>query len=57
MVVLLVYDAGACPATLVVHSRDGRTWLSPADAPGKLLSRKLAVTIRAMLASNAFSLH
>lgn len=53
MVVLLVYGVDACPATLVVHSRDGRTWLSLADVPGQRPSRKLAATIRTTLASNA----
>lgn len=55
MVVLLVYGADACPATLVVHGHDGRTWLSLADVPGQRPSRKLAATIRTMVAANALS--
>ena len=56
MVVLLVYGTDVCPATLVVHGRDGRTWLSLADVPGQRPSRKLVTSIRSMLATNVFSL-
>jgi hypothetical protein len=57
MVVLVVYGPSAAPATLVVHSRDGHTWLSPADDPGKRLSRKLVAAFRAKLSSDNSPLH
>lgn len=55
MVVLLVYGRDAYPATLVVHGRDGRTYLSLADTPGQRPSTKLAATIFTALSPEAFS--
>ena len=57
MVVLLVYGTEACPATLVVHGRDGRTYLSLADTGGWQPSPRLAATIFAALSLEAFSYH
>ncbi|MGB3717529.1 MAG: hypothetical protein WA996_24145 [Candidatus Promineifilaceae bacterium] len=57
MVVLLVYGNDACPATLVVHGRDGRTYLSLANAPGQRPSPELAVAVFAALTPDAFSHH
>ena len=57
MVVLLVYGTEACPATLVVHGRDGRTHLSLADTPGQRPSQGLAASIFITLSLEAFSYH
>ncbi len=57
MVVVLVYGTDACPATLVVHERDGRTYVSLVDTPGQRPSPKLAATIFAILSLEAFSYH
>lgn len=45
MVVLLVYDRDGGPATLVLHGRDGRTYLSLTDSPGQRPPPKLAAAI------------
>jgi hypothetical protein len=55
MVVLLVYGKDACPATLVVHGRDGSTYLSLADTPGQRPSPKLAATIFTTLSQETYS--
>ncbi|HSG14722.1 MAG TPA: hypothetical protein VLE70_00190 [Anaerolineae bacterium] len=55
MVVLLVYGRDAGPATLVLHGRDGRTYLSLADTPGQRPSPKLAATIFAALSLDALA--
>lgn len=55
MVVLLVYGRDTCPATLVVHGRDGRTYVSLADIPGQRPSPKLAATIVATFSLEPFS--
>jgi hypothetical protein len=57
MVVLLVYGRDACPATLVVHGRDGRTYLSLADTPGQRPTPRLAATIFTALTLDTFSQH
>jgi hypothetical protein len=57
MVVLLVYGTDACPATVVVHGRDGRTYLSLADTPGQRPSSRLTATIVATLSLEAYSFH
>lgn len=57
MVVLLVYGPDACPATLVVHGRDGCTYLSLVSIPGQRPSPRLAVTIFDTLSLEAFSDH
>lgn len=57
MVVLLVYGTDAYPATLVVHGRDGRNYLSLADTPGQRPSPKLAATIFTALTIDTFSHH
>lgn len=49
LVVLLVYGTDAYPATLVIHGRDRRTFLSLADSTGQRPSPKLAATIFASL--------
>lgn len=45
MVVLLVYSRDGGPATLILHGRDGRTYLSLADTPGQRPPPKLAAAI------------
>jgi hypothetical protein len=55
MVVLLVYGPDACPATLVVHECDGRTYMSLVDAPGQRPSPRLTATIFAALTLDTFS--
>lgn len=55
MVVLLVYGIDAYPATLVVHGRDRRTYLSLADPPGQRPSPKLAATILTTLSQETIS--
>ena len=35
MVVLLVYGEAPLPATLILHSNDGRTWLSLVNTPAQ----------------------
>ncbi len=55
MVVLLVYGTDACPATLVVHGRDGHTYLSLADTPGQRPASRLTATIFTALTLDAFS--
>lgn len=57
MVVLLVYGADACPATLVVHERDGHTNMSLVDTPGQRPSSRLTATIFAALTLDSFSHH
>ena len=57
MVVLLVYGTDACPATLVVHERDGHTNMSLVDTPGQRPSSRLTATIFAALTLDAFSHH
>lgn len=57
MVVLLVYGADACPATLVVHERDGSTNMSLVDTPGQRPSSILTATILAALTLDSFAHH
>jgi hypothetical protein len=54
MVVLLVYGMDARPATLVLHGRDGRTYLSLANSPGQRPPRKLTAAVLAALKPDAF---
>ncbi len=53
MVMLLVYGTDACPATLEIHGRDGRTYLSLADTPQQRPSPKLTATIYAALSQES----
>lgn len=50
MVVLLVYGKESDPATIVLHSQDGKTWLSLVEAPGIAANRTLEAAIRRSLA-------
>jgi len=49
MVVLLVYGDAAEPATLILHSNDGQTWLSIAETPDQKRNPKLVTAIRNVL--------
>jgi hypothetical protein len=57
MVVLLVYGRDAYPVTLVVHGRDGQSYLSLADTDGQRSSPRLAATIFAALSLEASAYH
>jgi len=46
MIVLLVYNDAALPATLILHGNDGQTWLSLVDTPGQKTDVKLAAAIK-----------
>ena len=45
MVVLLVYEKGALPTTLLIHSSNGRSWLSLTDFPGQRPTPSLRAAI------------
>lgn len=49
MIVLLVYRNEDNPATLVIHSQDGRTWLSLAGPTGQRADQHLDASIRHVL--------
>ena len=49
MVVLLVYRKQDDPATLIIHSQDGRTWVSLAGPVGKRANQHLEAAIRRAL--------
>jgi hypothetical protein len=52
LVVLLVYGGGSTPATLLLHSNDGRTWLSMIDNPSQAPDAGLALHIGRALRNN-----
>lgn len=56
MVVLLVYGADVYPASLVVHGRDGRTYVSLVSSPGQRPPRELAVRLPSALGAAASSM-
>ena len=49
LIVLLVYGSGAEPATLILHSNDGQTWLSIAEQPDQRPSPAAIGAIRRAL--------
>lgn len=55
MVVFLVYGQDACPASLIIHGRDGLTYLTLADTPGQRPSANLVAAIFSALAPNSGS--
>jgi hypothetical protein len=57
MVVLLIYSTDSRPATLVVHSSDGRTWLSLTDFPGQRPTPQLRAAILTALSPNTPLFH
>ena len=53
-VVLLVYEQGGAPVTLVVHGHDGQAWLSFVDTPQQPADMKLAAKIAQALSPANF---
>ena len=51
LVVLLVYGDVAEPATLILHSNEGKTWVSTSDNPLQRADKKLMNRIRQALES------
>lgn len=49
MVVLLVYERDALPATLLIHSSNGCSWLSLTDSPGQRPTASLRAAISKVL--------
>ncbi len=49
MVVLLVYDNGFPPASVVAHSRDGQTWFTLVDSPQQSIHPSLEAGLKADL--------
>ena len=49
IVILLVYDAGSRPATLLAHGQDGETWISLVVTPGQRPPARLENKIRQAL--------
>jgi hypothetical protein len=56
MVVLLVYDNGFPPASVIAHGYDGKTSFILVDSPGQSISYDLEATIQVALAPHIFSL-
>jgi hypothetical protein len=54
MVVQLVYDGGAQPVTMMLHTYDGRTWLSLVDTPGQKAELPIRAAILKALQVNLF---
>lgn len=49
IVILLVYEEGSQPATLLAHGQDGETWISLVVAPGQRPPARLENKIRQAL--------
>jgi hypothetical protein len=49
MVVLLVYENGFPPASLVAHGRDGKTWFMLVDTPQQCIQAGLGTAIQTAL--------
>lgn len=54
MAILLVYGAVSRPATIMVHSRNGRTWLSLVDTFGQRAPAALEKTILQTVSTTSF---
>jgi hypothetical protein len=52
MVVLLVYGPSARPATLMLHSNDGQTWLSLVNTPSQPVEVSMRASIERALEIN-----
>ena len=50
MVVLLVYENGGAPASLVAHGRDGQTWFTLVDSPQQRVEARFEAAILDALA-------
>jgi hypothetical protein len=57
MVVLLVYEKDALPATLLIHSSNGRSWLSLTDFPGQRPTPTLRAAISKALVPESAPAH
>jgi len=53
MVVLLVYGNGIRPATLILHSNDGQTWLSLVNTPSQPVEQSISDSIESALDMNS----
>jgi hypothetical protein len=51
MVVLLVYDNGFSPASIVAHGQDGQTWFTLVDSPQQSIHTGLDAAIQDALTS------
>lgn len=49
MIILLVYGSAEEPVTLILHGKDGQTWLSIADSPSQRVEPKRLAQIQAAL--------
>jgi len=52
MLVLLIYNETAAPATLVLHSNEGRTWISLVNTPSQHAEPSIRAAIEAALQVN-----
>jgi hypothetical protein len=53
MRVLLVYDGANPPASLIMHSRDGRTWISLASSPEQPVQSAFQESIQRAIRGNS----
>ena len=53
IVILLVYEDGSGPATLLAHGQDGQTWISLVIVPGQRVPPRLENRIRQALSGIA----
>lgn len=56
MVVLLVYENGFPPVSLVAHGHDGKTWFTLVDSPGQSIHSGFAAAIQDALAPHIFAM-
>ena len=56
MVVLLVYDNGFPPASIIAHGYDGQTWFMMVDSPQQTIPNGLDAAIQDALAPHIFAL-
>jgi hypothetical protein len=56
MVVLLVYDNGSPPASVVAHGHDGQTWFTLVEFPQHGIPYALESAIQDALAPHIFAL-
>lgn len=54
MIVLLVYGEAPWPATLILHSNDGRTWLSLINTPAQRADASIQTSIQRALLANPY---
>jgi len=57
MVVLLVYENGFPPASIIAHGHDCQTWFMLVDSPHQSFQLGLEVTIQHALAPHIFALN